>query len=84
MKTIGERIIQFDNSADSTLKTFNEIFTKCPITGFHDGAEVIIGEPHTATTTRIVTVDGLDIIHEFNPRSTLDAWVDETDKEMTW
>lgn len=44
MKSIGERINEFDSLETQTVGTFNELFPECPIKDFHDLNEVEIGQ----------------------------------------
>jgi hypothetical protein len=64
-KSIGEMIIEFENSDKSDVATFNRVFFLSPL-DFDSSLTVDIGEPCT-NLSRVLYVDDVKIIHDFRP-----------------
>lgn len=67
MKTIGDKLIEFDNT-EGTVKDFNKIFNDTPLRGFSDYDIVIVGEITKNATTRILLINDRAIDHSFERR----------------
>ena len=66
-KTLGNMINEFDNSPNSTVKEFNQIFFLSPIALANEDDVVDIGEPTTAFT-RLITINNTStFFHDFRP-----------------
>lgn len=89
MKTIGQRINEFDNMAIQNVRTFNQVFPDVPLTGFNDNDTVTIGDITLNATTRNVTINNTTIEHSFTRRTTsennyLDYAIDVDDNDDDW
>jgi DNA-binding MarR family transcriptional regulator len=68
--SLGKKINQFESLTEQTLRTFNELFTDCPILeAVNADAEVEIGEVVGPDNVRRVLVDGKELIHSFKLNS---------------
>ena len=65
MKTIGERILAFDQLETTNVETFNNLFPEVPLTFFEETDSVVIGEITNKATTRLLLVGGVEIEHNF-------------------
>jgi len=59
--TVGERINKFDNLSTQTVKTFNELFTECPIKNVPEDTVVEILSP-APNNCRELLLNNTDLI----------------------
>lgn len=84
MRTIGDRLNEFDNSENPTVKTFNSIFNDVPLTGFNDNDIVTIGELTSSSTTRLLTINNVAKEHSFVRRTKSEEdYIDLADNLIT-
>lgn len=69
MKTLIDKINEFESQSKQTVAKFNEIFSTCKLTDLCDNLEVEIGELADSDTTRFLTVGSLIVKHNFTPRT---------------
>ena len=67
MKTLIDKINEFERG-DETVKSFNEIFSKAPLTEFKGNQIVTIGEPCSPETGRMLTVGNVTFRYDFKQR----------------
>lgn len=65
MKTIGDRISNFDNCFEQTVKTFNTLFEEVPLTGYKENDIVTIGEITVNAVTRQILINNIAKEHCF-------------------
>lgn len=70
MKTIGDRLNEFENAQEQTVKTFNTIFFEVPLTNYNDNDIVSIGEITSNATTRQILINNIAKEHCFVRRTT--------------
>lgn len=59
-----DKINAFEDGTE-TVSSFNMIFTNCRLTNFDANAIVVIGDPVTPETTRLITINGESFRHNF-------------------
>ena len=79
MKTIGERIIMFDNSLTKTVGRFNMLFPECLITKFKEDSDLEIGGIVRNDTIRLLQIAEFDI--EWDLQRNLNS--EKNDEEIT-
>jgi hypothetical protein len=84
MRTIGDRLSEFDNAEFQTVKTFNQIFDDVPLTGYEDSDTVTIGELTSSSTTRLLTINNVAKEHSFVRRTKSEEdYIDLSDNAIT-
>lgn len=84
--TVGDRINIFDNLETQTVKTFNELFSECPIRDRDDDVPVIILWQDSNNCRTIVVGDDVikhkmfsDMLYTINKE---DYFLDEREREL--
>ncbi len=69
MKSIGDRLANFDDLAEQTVKTFNETFREVPLRNFDNNDTVVIGNITANAVTRELLINNIAIEHCFERRT---------------
>lgn len=69
MKSIGDRLANFDNLKEQTVKTFNETFREVPLTNYNDRDTVVIGNITANAVTRELLINNIATEHCFERRT---------------
>jgi hypothetical protein len=70
LRTIGDRLANFDNLEIGSVREFNTIFDDVKILGYNDFDLVVIGEITKNAFTRQLFINNVEIEHNFQRRST--------------
>lgn len=84
MRTIGDRLSEFDNSLEQDVQTFNKLFNDCPLTGYNETDTVTIGDITANAVTRLILINNIAKEHCFERRTkSEDDYIDLCDNLIT-
>lgn len=82
MKTIMDKINEFESNSTQTVSQFNKLFPFAKLENLADGLEVEIGEIVDTDTTRYILVGGLVVKHSFENKYSYDILMEENEEEF--